>query len=553
MRLFARVPRLMAPLIVAVTVVALASPVAATAPAVSQGAAGGTIRIAAEQEPDCADWIASCAGLAWGNWALGNLTLPQVLVVSPDGEYVPGAALADFPTLELGPPMRVTYRIHPEAVWSDGTPITSADFEYTWRQIAEGKGIYDSTGYVDIESIDTTDPKVAVVTFAEPYAAWRDLFGGFYYLLPSHLLDGKNRAKAMKDGYAFSGGPWQLAGGKRGWRKGRSITLEPNDAFWGTVPSIERVVFQFVPESAAQLDAVKTGQVVAAYPLPIDGAREQLDEDPDLVTTVSYGNEPQAFWINADRFPLDSQPVRQALVASTDRDAIVAQVLEPAVGEGKTLQSFIMPTFKRFFTPSFERYTRDLDLVNTLMTGDGWARNDDGIWEKNGRTARFTVSTTADNPTRELAEEIWQSQLGEAGFDVRIRNYAPDAFFGRVLEGRFGVGIYSLPGTPDPGLCIIFCSEAIPTDDNDFSGQNYTRTNSPAVDAAWQAVDSTIDETARIAAVKAGQDALAEYVASIPMYQVPALFVYDGSRIGGNVVDNPVMGPFFTLNEWTLR
>ncbi len=117
------------------------------------------MRIAAEEEPFCADWISSCAALAWGNWALGNLTMPQALNVDAEGNYVPGPMLVDMPTLDPGPPMTVTYRIKPEAVWSDGEPITSTDFEYTWEQIVNGKDIYDTTGYVNIESIDTTDPR----------------------------------------------------------------------------------------------------------------------------------------------------------------------------------------------------------------------------------------------------------------------------------------------------------------------------------------------------------------------------------------------------------
>ena len=121
-----------------------------TSSARSQTSAG-TVRIAAEEEPACADWISSCAGSSWGNWTLGNQTLPQALTVNADGDYVPGAMLAAMPTLDPGPPMKVTYRIRPEAVWSDGEPITSKDFEYTWKQIVDGKDIYDTTGYADIQ------------------------------------------------------------------------------------------------------------------------------------------------------------------------------------------------------------------------------------------------------------------------------------------------------------------------------------------------------------------------------------------------------------------
>jgi len=516
--------------------------------------ADGTIRIAAEEEPFCADWISSCAALVWANWALGNLTMPQALNVTPDGEYVPGAMLVDMPTLDPGPPITITYRIKPEAVWSDGTPITSSDFEYTWKQIVDGKDIYDTTGYVDIESIDTTDPKTAVVTMSKPFAAWRDLFGGFYFVLPEHLLEGKNRNKVMKDGYSFSAGPWQLDGGKAGWKKGESITLVPNDAYWGTKPSIGKVIFQFIPESAAELQAVKTGQVVAAYPLPIDGAVDQVSESSNLSYEIGFGNTFEAFWLNADAFPLDSQAVRQALAYATDRQAIVDQILRPAINEGRVLQSFIVPTFRSFFEPTFEKYGQDLAMVDQLMTGDGWAKNDDGIWEKDGKTASFAINSTAGNESRQRTEQIWQSQLEQAGFELTIKNLDADVLFGeRLPDGRFAAALFASVGTPDPGLCLIFCTDAVPSRKNDFSGSNITRTSDPTIDETWAAVDTTLDDAARITAAKAGQTALADYVASIPIFQSPTMFIYDNTRLGGRLEDNVVMGPFFTMNEWTLK
>ena len=68
-------------------------------------------------------------------------------------EYVPTSLLTGEPTLQTTPKQVVTYKLNPQAVWSDGVQITSADIAYTWKQIATGKDVYDKTGYEQIESV----------------------------------------------------------------------------------------------------------------------------------------------------------------------------------------------------------------------------------------------------------------------------------------------------------------------------------------------------------------------------------------------------------------
>ena len=519
----------------------------------AQHSADGVLRLAAEEELYCADWIASCAALSWGNWTLGIHTLPQAYRVNPSGDYVPGPILTGEPTLEAGPPAKITYRIKPEAVWSDGEPITSKDFEYLWKQVTSGKNIWDTTGYDKIQSVDTSDPKTAVVTFQEPYAGWKDLFGGFYFLMPSHLLEGKNRHAEMKDGYAFSGGPWMLDGGKSGWDQGESLTLVPNPKWWGTKPQIGEVVFQFIPESSAETQALKTGQVLAGYPTPQTGMLDEFDK-AGLEYDVGFGNQYEGFWLNSDQWPMDSKAVRQALLYATDRQAIVDQILKPSVREGRVLQSFIVPSFPQYYAPTFSQYARNQSMVDQLMTGDGWARGSDGIWTKNGQKASLQVATTAGDRNRELTQQLWQSQLKQAGFDLQIKNAGAGKLFGELIpKGRFGVGLFAQVGTPDPGLCVVFCSHNIPSKQNGFSGQNYTRLASAAIDTPWAAADTELDTAKRVTSVKQGQTALADEAVSIPLFQLPTVFVYNASKIGGPLQDNTVEGPFFNMEQWFLK
>ena len=175
---------------------------------------GGEIVIGAEQEPDCADWLGTCSGSIWGSYTMWTATIPVAFNARQDGDdWVPQASdlLTGEPTVEdVEGRQTITYEINPDAVWSDGEPITSADFEYTALQVRDGKDIFDKSGYDKIESIETPDEHTVVVTLSQPYASWRALFSNGYGVLPSHLLEGKDRTAEMKDGYDWSGGPWLI-------------------------------------------------------------------------------------------------------------------------------------------------------------------------------------------------------------------------------------------------------------------------------------------------------------------------------------------------------
>ena len=101
---------------------------------------GGTLTIAA-WEPDCADPLLPCSFNAWGGAfpTMTAQTIPRVFD-SRNGHYpVPSALLAGAPTLSAGPPQTVTYRINRKAKWSDGQPITSSDFRFTWQSVIHEK------------------------------------------------------------------------------------------------------------------------------------------------------------------------------------------------------------------------------------------------------------------------------------------------------------------------------------------------------------------------------------------------------------------------------
>jgi peptide/nickel transport system substrate-binding protein len=517
---------------------------------------GGTLVIGAEQEPDCMDWMGSCAGSSLGSWMVNYQTMPRTFDVVADGDgwkYEPTEILDGEPEVKSSPKMEVTYKLSGKGVWDDGTPISCADFKYTWEQVSTGEDIYDTTGYKDVESVNEAGPNTCVVTFKNPYAGWKGtLFGGQFGIYPSHLLQGKDRNAALKDGYTFSGGPFKL----EKWEKGVSVSLVPNTKYWGEQPKVDKVIFQLIPDTAQEFNAFKSGEVLAIYPQPqiatID-AMSQGGLDATQIVSTKTGNL-EALWMNNEKFPLDSLAVRQAIAYGLDRDALV-KALFGGIKVDKAVHSLNPPIVEKYADPqAFSMYKKDLAKVESLMTGDGWAKGSDGIWAKGGQKATIEFMTTAGNKRRELTQQVVQQQLKEAGFEITIANQKAGDLFGQILPaGNYQMGLYAQVATSlDPALCAIACSENIPTAANGNVGQNWQRINFPDIDKNLRVVETSNDDDDRIEAGKAADKVMAENLVSLPLDPLPNISLVS-KKIVGPIQDNPIYSVFGNMNQWGIK
>jgi peptide/nickel transport system substrate-binding protein len=249
---------------------------------------------------------------------------------------------------------------------------------------------------------------------------------------------------------------------------------------------------------------------------------------------------------------LKSTAVRQALSYSIDRAAIVERLYGP-LDVKSPAQSFYPPILSAFGGQDFSTYGLDLAKVDQIMTADGWAKDADGLWAKAGTPATLTITTIAGNKRRELMQQVLQQQLKTAGFGLTIKNSSAPDLFGTILpDGDFDLGIWTLVTTfPDPSLSFAFDSGNIPSEANEFSGLNYSRTDVPGLNDLLGTVDRTTDSALRLSATKEGDKLLADSATSLPIAAVPnVLLILD--KIGGPTSINPSEGPFWNLQEWGL-
>ena len=100
------------------------------------------------------------------------------LVIEPLARYDETGAMVPWlaqsvPTVENGGVAAdlksITWKLRPGLLWSDGTPVTSADVRFTWQYCtAEGGGCAQSEKYNDVADVETPDDLTVVVHFSEP-------------------------------------------------------------------------------------------------------------------------------------------------------------------------------------------------------------------------------------------------------------------------------------------------------------------------------------------------------------------------------------------------
>ena len=126
------------------------------------------------------------------NAAISALVLPSSFRPVDDPNTPTGSRWEMDPTLLVSAevtnqnPFTVTYKIRPEAQWTDNAPIGADDYWYMWRQMVSQPGVVDPAGYDLITGVQSVEGgKQAVVTFSQPYPAWRELFNN---ILPAHIV-----------------------------------------------------------------------------------------------------------------------------------------------------------------------------------------------------------------------------------------------------------------------------------------------------------------------------------------------------------------------------
>ena len=314
--------------------------------------------------------------------------------------------------------MTWTVTIRDDVKFTDGEPLTAKDVAFTYNNCKEKSSVNDFTMLDEAVALDDTTVEFHMT---RPFSIWPYTMA-IVGIVPEHAYDENYGQNPIGSGRYIM----------KQWDKGQQVIFEANPDYYGDAPKIKKVTVLFMEEDAA-LAAAMAGQVDVAHTAAtysdqsIDGYSlinvETVDNrgfnlpciEPEEKDGLTYGN---AFTADIN--------VRRAINIGIDRDELIDNVLN---GYGTKAYSVCdkMPWYN---SDAEVEYNQEEALK--LLEDAGWKEGSDGVREKDGIKAEFTLMFPSSDSVRQAIAEDVSNQLKEMGIKVTTEGVGWDVAYDRA-------------------------------------------------------------------------------------------------------------------------
>ena len=419
---------------------------------------------------------------------------------------------------------QITWKLQPGLVWSDGTPVTSADAKFTYEYCTHPEGgCAQAARYEGIASIETPDAETVVITFVAPKPnPYQAFVGGTSPILQAAQFAnclGAAASSCNEQNFKPIGtGPFIV----KDFKVNDVVELEANPNYrdaakpafasmtvkgGGDAVAAARAVMetgefdyawntQINPEMQAQMSAAGKGVLLNGFGTLVERIEMNMtDPSPALAEGErSTTKHPHPI--------LSDIKVRKALSMAIDRQALV----DIGYGSAGRASCNLVPAPEMFASPNTDCIAQDMDGAKALLEEAGWTDSDgDGVRDKDGVKLKM-VYQTSTNPVRQDFQVIIKAWWNELGVEVELKNIDASVFFGgdagspdTFQKFYSDVEMYAnnFDGTdPEPYLAQYLCDK-IPGPDNQWQGENINRFCDPAYDALVAELAKTSDMAER--------------------------------------------------------
>lgn len=350
-----------------------------------------------------------------------------------------------------------TFHLREGVKWHDGAPVTAQDVVFTLRKLREPATQARSTlsQFQDVVSIEALDPTTVRVVYSVPYADVLDAWN--LPIIPEHV--------AGKDKDLLSGefvrhpvgcGPFRFS-----HMDSSEIVLDANPDYWDGPPSIDGVVFRFMPSDRTAFQAFQREELDVMN-ATVDLWKESATA-PRADPATGFITYPLSAWYvgwNQDGSnPFFGDPrVRRAMVLALDRPRFISKVL----GDLARVGIGTWHPDSSWFDHTLEPWPFDPAQAGKLLDEAGWRDHDgDGVRDRDGAPFSFELMVVASALEITDRSAAWiQDSLGSIGVRVSILKLEWNAYRERRSAHQFQAFMQSLTFTPVPDQYELYHSSS---------------------------------------------------------------------------------------------
>ncbi len=352
-------------------------------------------------------------------YAVGLMFLP-LMELDKDMNFQ--GMLADSITTEDN--MNFVVHIDEKATWSDGTPVTAEDVEYTVRRLAspvvnnttlmlyafEGtseEGFVEE-GAESMAGVQVIDEKTVQFTSKYPMAltTFENTYARYIHTLPKKVLEQLSEEELLTSDWFNKpdvvSGPFFVTD----FDNDHYISYEANADYWKGVPKIDKLNIRIV--DASQVYAgLQSGEIDITHHTMTAIPQEDYESIEALENVEAVYGSPitnQSAFIQTAN--ITDARVRQALVYAIDRQKLVDELLK---GHGEVVDGFLSSA-SPFFDEGITPISYDPEKAKELLAQAGW----DG-----SQTLRFYVNS--GDSTFVNGAQVLVAQWAAVGINVEVQ------------------------------------------------------------------------------------------------------------------------------------
>lgn len=343
-------------------------------------------------------------------WGMTQIRLTHSSLLTIDSELQFIGDLAKSYTISEDA-LKWTFPLREDAKFSNGEQVAAEDVKFTYEMLKED-GIKFDLSFV--KSIEAADHNTVVITLNEPRSTFVSQLTEIGIVPKAHYDDNYSQNP-------IGSGPYKVAQ----YDDGQQVIMEYNPYWYGTEPQFKKLTFLLYEEDAA-LAAAKAGEADIVYVPPTFAEQqvkgmtlriyESIDSRGIMLPTqpsggkgltngkeVEYGND-----VTSDL------AIRQSLNVGLNRQELLDVALN---GYGQ--KAYCLCDNMPWFNEETVTEDGDVEAAKKILADGGWVdTNKDGIVEKDGRKAEFTLYFSSSDQLRSDLSLAVADQAAEFGIKM---------------------------------------------------------------------------------------------------------------------------------------